>query len=74
MDRDYGRRAESARTRSLMESVPTRTPMFRPPNGLGVSCTAGPAWLRQSGAAVSANELPGSEWRTATAVTPSRWR
>ena len=39
-------------------------------NGLGVSCTAGPACRRQSGASVAANELPCSEWRTATAVTP----
>ena len=43
-------------------------------NVLGVSCTAGPACRSQSGAAVAANELPCSEWRTATAVTPSRWR
>jgi hypothetical protein len=46
----------------------------RRPNVLGVSCTACPACRSRSGAAVAANELPCSEWRTATAVTPSRWR
>ena len=43
-------------------------------NVLGVSCAAGPARLRQSGAAVAANDVRRTEWRTATAVTPSRWR
>jgi len=47
---------------------------FRAPNVLGVSCTAGPACRSRSGAAVAANDVQRTEWRTATAVTPSRWR
>ena len=47
---------------------------LRAPNVLGVSCTAGPAWQRQSGAAVAADDVRSTEWRTATAVTPPRWR
>jgi hypothetical protein len=43
-------------------------------NVLGVSCTAGHACRSLSGAAVADDELPRSEWRTATAVTPSRGR
>ena len=39
-------------------------------NVLGVSCTAGPAWLRQSGAAAAADDVRSTEWRTAAAVTP----
>ena len=45
-----------------------------PPNVLGVSCTARPACRSQSGAAVAANDVRRTESRTATAVTPSRWR
>src|ERR1051325_7428242 len=44
------------------------------PNVLGVSCADGPASLQQSGAAVAANDVRGTESRPATAVTPSRWR
>jgi hypothetical protein len=43
-------------------------------NVLGVSCAAGPACRSRSGAAVAANDVRRTEWRTATAVTPSRWR
>jgi len=42
---------------------------FYRPNVLGVSCAAVPALLRQSGAAVAANDVRRTEWRTATAVT-----
>jgi len=49
-------RAERASTRSLMKSVYPRQPVTRRPNVLGVSCAAGPAWLRQSGAAVATEE------------------
>ena len=48
--------------------------VFRLANVLGVSCTAGPACRSRGGAAVAAEELPSHDWRTATAVTPSRWR
>jgi hypothetical protein len=47
---------------------------LRPPNVLGVSCTAGSACRSRSGAAVAANDVRSTEWRTATAVTPSSWR
>ena len=47
---------------------------LRPPNVLGVSCAAGPARRSRSGAAVAAEELRSHDWRTASAVTPSRWR
>src|SRR5688500_10206247 len=60
-------------SRSFMESGPTAI-VIRPPNVLGVSCTAGPACRSRSGAAVAAEELRSHDWRTATAVTPSRWR
>jgi hypothetical protein len=43
-------------------------------NVLGVSCAAGPASRSRSGAAVAANDVRSTEWRSATAVTPSRWR
>src|SRR5687767_6815599 len=45
-----------------------------PANVLGVSCTAGRACRSRSGAAVAANDVRRTEWRTATAVTPSCWR
>ena len=48
--------------------------VIRAPNVLGVSCTAGPASRSRSGAAVAAHDVRRTEWRTATAVTPSRWR
>ena len=48
--------------------------LFGPANVLGVSCAAGPACRSQSGTAVAANDVRRTEWRTATAVTPSRWR
>jgi hypothetical protein len=44
------------------------------PNVLGVSCAAGPACRSRSGAAVAANDVRRTEWRAATAVTPSRSR
>ena len=43
-------------------------------NVVGVSCTAGPAWLRHSGAAVATNHVRRTVWRPPTAVTPSRSR
>ena len=46
----------------------------RPANVLGVSCAAGPACRSRSGTAVAANDVRRTEWRTATVVTPSRWR
>jgi hypothetical protein len=57
----WGKRATTKRVR-------------HPPNVLGVSCAAGPACRSRSGAAVAANDVRRTEWRTATAVTPSRWR
>jgi hypothetical protein len=48
--------------------------VIRRPNVLGVSCAAGPACRNRSGAAVAANDVRSTEWRVATAVTPSRWR
>jgi len=44
------------------------------PNVLGVSCAAGPACRSRSGAAVAAHDVRRTESRTATAVTPPRWR
>jgi hypothetical protein len=61
-------RCWASRYRSFMESA------IRAPNVLGVSCTAGPACRSQSGAAVAANDVRSTEWQTATAVKPSRWR
>src|ERR1051325_2269040 len=43
-------------------------------NVLGVSCAAGPAWLWQSVAAVAANDVRSTEWRTAPVVPPPRLR
>jgi hypothetical protein len=62
----------SRSTRSFMEACIHEVMWVRPPNVLGVSCTAGPAWLGYSGAAVAANDVRRTEWRPATAVTPSR--
>ncbi len=67
-------RSERAVMRSFMESVRPRDCVIRRPNVLGVSCTAGPACRSRSGAAVAAEELRSHDWRTATAVTPSRLR
>jgi hypothetical protein len=61
-------------SRLVSSSVPSPQWWTRLTNVLGVSCAAGPALLRQSGAAVAANDVRGAEWRTATAVTRSRWR
>ena len=47
---------------------------LRRANVLGVSCAAGSACRSRSGAAVAANDVRRTELRTATAVTPSRWR
>ena len=53
-------------------SVATSLPWSSaPPNVLGVSCTAGPACRSRSGGAVAADEVRSTEWRIATAVTPS---
>ena len=48
----------------------SRACTFGQPNGLGVSCAAGPACRSRSGAAVAADDVRRTEWRTATAVTP----
>jgi hypothetical protein len=63
-----------ASVRSFMESMTTTPTVIRPPNVLGVSGTAGPACRSRSGTAVAANDVQRTEWRTATAVTPSLWR
>jgi len=60
--------------RSFMLCGFSRDFSFSPANVLGVSCAAGPACRSCSGAAVAAEELRSHDWRTATAVTPSRWR
>jgi hypothetical protein len=41
---------------------------------LPLSCAAGPACRSPSGTAVAADDVQRTEWRAATAVTPSRWR
>jgi hypothetical protein len=41
---------------------------------LTLSCAAGSACRSRSGAPVAADDVRRAEWRTATGVTPSRWR
>ena len=67
LHRDFASRSGSAYVR-------TRVTGSRAPNVLGVSCEAGPACRSLSGAAVAATDVRRTEWRAATAVTPSRWR
>ena len=48
---------------------------FRPANGPHVKLRGrGPACRSSRGTAVAANDVRRTEWRTATAVTPSRYR
>src|ERR1051325_9682684 len=61
-------------TMHLDAGIWSRLPWLHQPNVLGVSRTAGPACPSRSGAAVAAEELRSHDWRTATAVTPPRWR
>ena len=67
-ERAAGRLAGAARVKSCRGFLNAQ------PNVLGVSCAAGPACRSRSGAVVAANDVRRTEWRTATAVTPSRWR
>ena len=79
-------RAFASSHRAFVKEVPFRleaasfvvavseTLRLYPPNVLGVSCTAGSACRSRSGTAVAANDVRRTESRTATAVTPSRWR
>jgi hypothetical protein len=52
----------------------TRAPMFVRPTDLTISCAAGLACRSLSGAAIAANDVRRTEWRTATGVTPPRSR
>ena len=60
-------------TWSFMETRRRREPRFVRLTDLTLSCAAGPACRSRSGAAVAAN-VRRTESRSATAVTPSRWR
>jgi len=70
--RDSVRRDGSPRTGGGSEQ-PQRLCLVGPTH-LTLSCAAGPACRSRSGAAVAANDVRRTEARTATAVTPPRWR
>ena len=70
VEQTASRRLLSAGRGRVPARVQARCLLRRPPNVLGVSCTASSAYRSWSGAAVAAEELRSHDWRTATAVTP----